>query len=63
MKEATTREFFDASWSIYERILDRNYMFHQELYQEVQHLLGDRSIRRSVVGRACKALPTTQKLG
>ena len=37
MTEAT--EFFDASWSIYERVLDHNYMFHQKLYQEVQHLL------------------------
>jgi cyclopropane fatty-acyl-phospholipid synthase-like methyltransferase len=42
MKEATTREFFDASWSIYDRVLDHNYMFHQELYQKVQHFLGDR---------------------
>ena len=37
MKEAAVREFFDA-WSLYDQVLDQNYMFHEELYQDVQHL-------------------------
>jgi cyclopropane fatty-acyl-phospholipid synthase-like methyltransferase len=35
------REFFKA-WSTYDQVLENNYMFHRELYQDVQHLLGNR---------------------
>ncbi len=41
IKKATVREYFNG-WSLYDQILNHNYMFHQELYQDVQHLLGNR---------------------
>ena len=39
MEEAIVREFFDA-WSLYDQVLDCNYMFHNELYQGVESLLA-----------------------
>jgi SAM-dependent methyltransferase len=48
MEEAIVREFFDA-WSLYDQVLDCNYMFHDELYQGVKSLLarhyGDRLLK------------------
>lgn len=48
MEEAIVREFFDA-WSLYDQVLDCNYMFHDELYQSVKSLLnqhyGDRPLQ------------------
>jgi SAM-dependent methyltransferase len=48
MKESIVREFFDA-WSLYDQVLDGNYMFHNELYQELKSLLnkyyGDRPLK------------------
>src|SRR5919108_5239269 len=29
-------------WSIYDRVLDHNYMFHDEIYQDVQRIIADR---------------------
>jgi len=47
MKEAAVREFFDA-WSLYDQVLDQNYMFHEELYQDVQHLIAKHYAERPV---------------
>ena len=48
MEETIVREFFDA-WSLYDQVLDCNYMFHNELYQGVENLLarhyGDRPLK------------------
>jgi ubiquinone/menaquinone biosynthesis C-methylase UbiE len=48
MEEAIVREFFDA-WSLYDQVLDCNYMFHDELYQSIKSLLnqhyGDRPFK------------------
>jgi SAM-dependent methyltransferase len=33
--------FFDA-WTIYEEVLERNYMFHDQIYRGVQHFLANR---------------------
>jgi hypothetical protein len=41
MNETMEREFFDA-WSLYDQVLNHNYMFHEELYQDVQHLMANR---------------------
>jgi cyclopropane fatty-acyl-phospholipid synthase-like methyltransferase len=40
MTKAVGREFFDE-WSIYDQVLDHNYMFHDEIYQDVRRLLAD----------------------
>lgn len=42
-------------WSIYDRVLDHNYMFHNELYQEVQRLIMHRYTERpfSLVDLGC----------
>jgi SAM-dependent methyltransferase len=45
MDTAIVQEFFNT-WSIYDRVLDRNYMFHNELYQDVQRLLVHRYAER-----------------
>ena len=48
METAIVREFFDA-WSIYDQVLDRDYIFHDELYQSIKSLLnqhyGDRPLK------------------
>ena len=48
MEEAIVREFFDA-WSLYDQVLNCNYMFHDELYQSIKSLLnkhyGDRPLK------------------
>ena len=48
MKTAIVREFFDA-WSLYDQVLDCNYMFHDELYQSIKSLVarhyGDRPLK------------------
>lgn len=35
------KTFFDT-WSIYDHVLEKNYMFHNEIYRDVQRLLADR---------------------
>jgi SAM-dependent methyltransferase len=46
MSQTTAHEFFDE-WSIYDLVLDHNYMFHDEIYLDVERVLrecyGDRS--------------------
>ena len=37
----TEANFFDA-WTIYEEVLDRNYMFHDEIYGSVERFLASR---------------------
>ena len=34
-------EFFDT-WSVYDQILDRNFMFHDEIFNDVRTFLADR---------------------
>ncbi len=46
MTQAAKENFFDA-WAIYEEVLDRNYMFHDEIYRGVQRFLADRFATRS----------------
>lgn len=41
MKEAIGGGFFDT-WVLYDHVLDNNYMFHDEIYQDVQRLIADR---------------------
>lgn len=38
MQESAVKDFFEA-WSIYETVLENNYMFHDEIYQEVQRFI------------------------
>jgi SAM-dependent methyltransferase len=45
---SNTNNFFDA-WSIYDQVLDHNYMYHDEIYRDVQRLLADRYERQSFV--------------
>jgi SAM-dependent methyltransferase len=39
MNEAAVREYFD-NWSLYNQVIDHNYMFHDELYRELKHFIG-----------------------
>ena len=41
MTQAAGENFFDT-WTIYEEVLDRNYMFHDEIYRGVQRFLANR---------------------
>jgi len=41
MSKEIVRQFFDE-WSIYDQVLDHNYMFHDEIYRDVQRVLADR---------------------
>lgn len=52
--EPEVRDFFDA-WSVYDQVLDRNYMYHDELYQEVQGFLVGRYAERplSILDLGC----------
>ncbi|MBL8252822.1 MAG: hypothetical protein JNJ76_04380 [Candidatus Competibacter sp.] len=45
MNEATIKEFFDA-WAIYDQVLDHNYMFHREIYQDVGRVIARRYAER-----------------
>jgi SAM-dependent methyltransferase len=38
---AVAKNFFDE-WSIYDQVLDHNYMHHDEIYRDVQRILADR---------------------
>jgi len=40
--------FFDE-WSIYDQVLDHNYMYHDEIYHDVQRVLADRYESRPFV--------------
>jgi SAM-dependent methyltransferase len=41
MTKKVGRKLFDE-WSIYDQVLDHNYMFHDEIYRDVQRILADR---------------------
>jgi SAM-dependent methyltransferase len=41
MDRETVKDFFDA-WSLYDRVLDLNYMFHEEIYRHVTEVLARR---------------------
>lgn len=45
MTKAVGRDFFDE-WSIYDQVLDHDYMFHDEIYRDVQRLLTDHYDKR-----------------
>lgn len=45
VNEATIKEFFDA-WAIYDQVLDNNYMFHREIYQDVGRVIAQRYAER-----------------
>src|SRR5712692_2023929 len=45
MARSNPGEFFDK-WSVYDQVLDHNYMFHDEMFNDVQRLLAERYERR-----------------
>lgn len=47
MTKAGANNFFDE-WSIYEQVLDHNYMHHDDIYREVQNFLADRYAMQSI---------------
>jgi SAM-dependent methyltransferase len=42
---AVVNSFFDQ-WSIYDQVLDHNYMHHDEIYRDVERVLADRYEKR-----------------
>ena len=46
MNTETVKTFFDA-WSVYDLVLDRNYMFHEEIYRDVGKVLRERFAERA----------------
>jgi SAM-dependent methyltransferase len=40
--DSTARESFFDKWSVYEEMLECNYMFHDEIYRDVQRFLAER---------------------
>lgn len=46
MKTIAAKNFFDE-WSIYDHILDHNYMHHDDIYRDVQRFFSDRFVGRS----------------
>ena len=36
--------FFRSSWSVYDTIIQRNYMFHREIEQAIREVIGARSV-------------------
>ena len=38
MNQALVKKFFDQ-WSIYDKVLAHNYMYHDDIYREVQHVI------------------------
>lgn len=47
MKPHPQESIFDV-WTVYDQILDRNYMFHQELFSDVRKFLNDQFAQRSI---------------
>ena len=41
MTKAGANNFFDE-WSVYDQVLDYNYMHHDDIYRDVQGFLADR---------------------
>ncbi|MGH3089761.1 MAG: class I SAM-dependent methyltransferase, partial [Rubrobacteraceae bacterium] len=54
MNNEAVKEFFNA-WSIYDRVLDLNYMFHNEIYRDVASLIKKRYAARpfSILDLGC----------
>ena len=48
MTKTVANNFFDE-WSIYDQVLDHNYMYHDEIYRDVQRVLADRYENRPFV--------------
>ena len=48
MTKTVANNFFDE-WSIYDQVLDHNYMYHDEIYRDVQRVLADRYESRPFV--------------
>lgn len=48
MTKTVVNNFFDE-WSIYDQVLDHNYMYHDEIYRDVKRLLADRYEKRPFV--------------
>jgi hypothetical protein len=38
MNQSIVKEFFD-NWSIYDKVLAHNYMYHDDIYRDVQHFI------------------------
>src|SRR5262245_60165226 len=45
--EKDTADDFFHEWSIYDQVLDHNYMHHDEIYRDVQRFFADRYGQRS----------------
>ncbi len=45
MTKTSARELFDE-WSVYDQVLDHNYMFHDAIYHDVQRFLADHYDKR-----------------
>jgi SAM-dependent methyltransferase len=54
MNQHVVKQFFDA-WSIYDQVLERNYMFHAELFAQIRQIIADRFAGRafSVLDLGC----------
>ena len=48
MTSSNANNFFDE-WSIYDQVLDHNYMYHDEIYGDVRRILADRYENRPFV--------------
>lgn len=47
MNQEVVKQFFDA-WSIYDEVLERNYMFHAEMFDELRRLIAERFESRPI---------------
>jgi SAM-dependent methyltransferase len=54
MNQDVVKQFFDT-WSIYDEVLERNYMFHAEMFAEVRRIIAERFGKRpfSVLDLGC----------
>jgi SAM-dependent methyltransferase len=71
---AVAKNFFDE-WTIYDQVLDHNYMHHDEIYRDVQDFLADRYEKRPFaildlgcgsarhLARALNGLPVSRYVG
>lgn len=54
MNQDAVKQFFDT-WSIYDEVLERNYMFHAEMFAEVSRIIAGRFAQRpfSILDLGC----------
>lgn len=45
VNETMVKEFFNA-WAIYDQVLDHNYMFHKDIYQDIERVIAQRYAER-----------------